>query len=175
MPQYEISDCGMVIGIELRQFPIKALITLTPLLLRAHVILSYPGRSGEVQLCLQAKAALTNCTLSNTVHQQNRRETVLGPSSGHAELLKGFRQEADSEYESTCDEPAKTSSYRYSTEDFLDSHGKKEERSETVTNNRPKTTRTHDARGKHSTATGHRVSPLNCYYSGPDRVLLPSA
>jgi hypothetical protein len=28
--QYELSDCGMVIEIELRQFPIKALITLTP-------------------------------------------------------------------------------------------------------------------------------------------------
>ena len=27
--QYELSDCGMVIEIELRQFPIKALITLT--------------------------------------------------------------------------------------------------------------------------------------------------
>jgi hypothetical protein len=30
VPQYEISDSGMVIEIELRQFPIKALITLTP-------------------------------------------------------------------------------------------------------------------------------------------------
>jgi len=30
VPQYEISDCGMVIGIELRQFGIEALITLKP-------------------------------------------------------------------------------------------------------------------------------------------------
>jgi hypothetical protein len=30
VPQYEISDCGMVIEIEPRQFRIEALITLDP-------------------------------------------------------------------------------------------------------------------------------------------------
>jgi hypothetical protein len=30
VPQYEISDCGMVIEIELRQLRIEALITLDP-------------------------------------------------------------------------------------------------------------------------------------------------
>jgi hypothetical protein len=30
VPQYEIIDCGTVIEIELRQFPIEALITLDP-------------------------------------------------------------------------------------------------------------------------------------------------
>jgi len=30
LPQYEISDCGTVIEIELRQFRVEALITLDP-------------------------------------------------------------------------------------------------------------------------------------------------
>jgi hypothetical protein len=70
--QYEISNCGMVIEIELRQFRIEAAHHFRLLLrfdkltvprkiegLPAHLILSYPGRSGEVQPCLQAKAKLT--------------------------------------------------------------------------------------------------------------------
>ena len=42
-----------------------------------------------------------------------------------------------------------------------------------MTNNRSEIARTPDAPGKHSRASGHRVSPLNCYYGGTDRVLPP--
>jgi len=43
-----------------------------------------------------------------------------------------------------------------------------------VMNNRSETARTPDAPGNHSTADGYRVSPLTCYYGGPERVLSPS-
>jgi uncharacterized protein len=81
VPKYEISDCGTVIEIELRQFRIKALITLT-LLLPAHFILSYPGQSGEVQPCLRAKAKLTElqaikyCTRAEQVIEISERVEV---------------------------------------------------------------------------------------------------
>jgi hypothetical protein len=48
VPQYEISDCGMIIEIELRQFRIEALITLDP----SYGSINSPsrGRSRDSQL-----------------------------------------------------------------------------------------------------------------------------
>jgi len=50
-----------------------------------------------------------DCTLSNTVPQQNRTEAVLGPCSGHAELLKVACAGSRQGIWVHCDEPAKIS------------------------------------------------------------------
>jgi hypothetical protein len=91
MPQYEISDCGMVIEIELRQFRTEALITLDPAYC-SSLILSYPWRLGEVQPCLQAKAKLKElhgieyCT---SAEQEGGR---VGPIQGTPSSLRRTRK-----------------------------------------------------------------------------------
>ena len=111
----------MVIEIELRQLPIEALITLEPLLLQAHLILSYPGRSGEVQPCLQAKAKLTRLHVIEYCTSAEQDGGRVRPSSGHAEfsgLVPGSRQN-----EFTATNLQNSSSLL--TEDFRDSHEKR--------------------------------------------------
>ena len=81
----------------------------------------------------------------------------------------GFRRETGREYEFTATNPEKqvliTTKLRTSAIAIKKGDGV------AMTNNRPETARTPDAPGKHSTASGHRVSPLTCYYGDPERVL----
>ena len=85
----------------------------------------------------------------------------------------GLRREAGKEYEFTATNPQKqvpiTTKLRTSAIAL-----KKGGRSGAVTSNRPETAGKPDAPGKHSIASGHLVSPLTCYYGGPERVLPPS-
>jgi hypothetical protein len=174
VPQYEISDWH---GHRDRTAAVsyRGADHFRPLLLPAHLILSYPGRSGEVQPCLQAKAKLTQLHVIEYCTSAEQEGSRVGPVQWARRVPQGgLRREAGREYEFTATNSQKQVPNHYEAEDLRDSHGKKGGRSGAVTNNRPETARTPAAPGKHSTASGHRVSPLTCYYGGPERVLPPS-
>ena len=136
---------------------------------------SYRNREASVQLCLQAKAKLTQLHFIEYCTSAKQEGSRVGPVQWARRAPQGgMRREAGREYEFTATNPQKQVPITTKAEDLRDSHGKKGGRSGAVTNNRPETARTPDAPGKHSTASGHRVSPLTCYYGGPERVLPPS-
>ena len=146
-----------------------------PLLLPAHLILSYPGRSGEVQSCLQAKAKLTQLHVIEYCTLAKQEGSRVGPVQWARRVPQGgLRREAGREYEFSATNPQKQVLITTKLRTSAIAMEKKGGGSGAVTNNRPETARTPDAPGKHSTASGHRVSPLNCYYGGPERVLPPS-